>query len=143
MTISQAIGGSCHCGNIRYVLHWPEAESVVAVRQCGCTFCSKHGGAWTSHPAARLVVQIDEKSSVSEYRFGTETAEFVICTTCGVLPFVLSEIENRQYAVTNVNTFDDASDLSLVFSTTDFDGEDTASRLKRRERNWIPSVEFV
>ena len=135
-----SIRGSCHCGNIRFVLRWPESESEIPVRKCGCTFCQKHGGAWTSHRSSELAVEVDGRSPVSTYRFGTGTADFYVCSACGVAPFVLSEIDDNRYAVVNVNTFDDAGDLSLSVSASDFDGEDTGSRLERRKRNWIPKV---
>ena len=135
-----SLNGCCHCGNIRFVLRWPESEAIVAVRHCGCNFCQKHAGAWTSHPDAELTVNIADRSLVSKYRFGTNTADFVICTECGVVPLVLSEIDNNLYAVVNVNTFEDTGRFSFFASATDFDGEDTGSRLERRRRYWIPNV---
>ena len=134
------IRGSCHCGNVRFVLRWPESESEIPVRKCGCTFCQKHAGAWTSHRDSELTVELDDRSLVSRYRFGTGTADFYVCSRCGVAPIVLSEIEGILYAVVNVNSFDDVGGLSFSSSATDFDGEDTGSRLERRKRNWIPNV---
>jgi len=55
---------------------------------------------------------------------------------------VLSDIGDNQYAVVNVNTFEDIGGFTLSCSSTDFDGEDTESRLERRKRNWIPKVRF-
>ena len=135
-----SINGACHCGNIRFVLRWPESEPEIPVRKCGCTFCQKHTGAWTSHRSAELVVEIDDRSLVSQYNFGTKTADFCICSVCGVVPFVLSVIDDKQYAVVNVNTFEDINSLSISSSSTNFDGEDAESRLDRRKRNWIPNV---
>ena len=135
-----SINGTCHCGNIRFVLRWPESEPTIPVRNCGCTFCQKHTGAWTSHRNSELVVEIDDRSLVSKYNFGTKTADFYVCSVCGVVPLVLSEIDDRQYAVVNVNTFEDIGRLSLSSSSTNFDGEDTGSRLERRKCNWIPNV---
>ncbi len=136
------IDGGCHCGNIRFVLWWPEAEAEIAVRECGCTFCRKHGGAWTSHRLSELAIEIDDAASVSKYSFGTKTADFHVCSICGSVPFVLSEIDSQQYAVVNTNCFENAGDFTLASSSTSFDGEDTESRLERRKRNWIPTVRF-
>jgi hypothetical protein len=107
---------------------------------CSCTFCKKHGGSWTSHRDSELTVTIVDESLLSRYRFGTETADFLVCAKCGVAPLVLSEIDGTLYSVVNVNTFDDLSGFSFSSSATDFDGEDTGSRLERRQRNWIPKV---
>lgn len=137
------IEGSCHCRNIQFVLLWPESSTEVPVRECGCTFCRKHSGSWTSHRSAELSVAINDLSSVSKYRFGTKTADFYICATCGVAPFVISELEKRQYAVVNVNTFESSVGLSFSNTSTNFDGEDTGSRLDRRKRNWIPNVNGI
>lgn len=134
------IHGRCHCALIRFVLAWPVSSAELQVRKCGCSFCRKHGGAWTSHRDAELTYQIDDESRVSKYRFGTKTAEFYVCTLCGIVPFVLSEIDNRQYAVVNVNAFAGVDKFAFVVSSTDFEGEGRGSRLDRRKRNWIPNV---
>lgn len=134
------IKGGCHCGNIRFVLQWPDSDAGIAVRNCSCTFCQKHAGAWTSHRGSALVAQVEEISAVSKYRFGTRSADFYVCATCGIVPFVTSEIDDQLYAVVNVNSFEDVSDLTFTKSSTDFDGEKIGSRLERRKRNWISSV---
>ena len=136
------INGACHCGNIRYLLNWPGPGTEIPVRECGCTFCQKHGGAWTSHRDSELAVVVDDESVISKYRFGTSTADFYVCSQCGAVPFVISDIENHLYAVVNVNTFEGMDSSSLLRSATNFDGEDTADRLDRRKRNWISNVRF-
>ena len=113
---------------------------MLAVRACGCTFCTKHGGVYTSHPDARLNARIADRNSVNRYVFGTKTAEFYLCTRCGVVPFVTSTIENVEYAVVNVNTFENVDPSELDSSATNFDGEDIEARLGRRMRNWISQV---
>jgi len=134
------ITGSCHCENIRFALRWPASETEIPVRMCGCSFCQKHNGAWTSHRQSELTIQIEDQSFVSKYRFGTGTADFFVCSVCGVVPFVLSNIDENFYAVVNINAFAETPGFSYSRSSTDFDGEDTGSRLERRQRNWIPVV---
>ncbi|NCF26181.1 MAG: hypothetical protein GWP69_02295 [Gammaproteobacteria bacterium] len=134
------IQGKCHCGNIAYELLWPESGKMLAVRACGCTFCTKHGGVYTSHPDARLDARVADSNSVNRYVFGTKTAEFYLCTRCGVVPFVTSTIESVEYAVVNVNTFENVDQSELDSSVSDFDGEDIEARLGRRMRNWISRV---
>ncbi len=134
------IDGKCHCGNITYVLHWPGEGTSIPVRACSCTFCTKHGGTYTSHREARLAAAVHDAALVSRYKFGTETAEFHLCARCGVVPFVTSTIEGNLYAVVNVNSFEGIDPSCFSRAVTDFDGETTESRLDRRKRNWIPSV---
>ena len=137
------IEGKCHCGNITYVLQWPGAGTNIPVRACSCTFCTKHGGVYTSHGDAVLAAVVHDESLVSRYRFGTKTAEFYLCSRCGVVPFVTSRIEDNLYAVVNVNSFEGIDPSCFSRAITDFDGETTESRLDRRKRNWIPSVTFA
>jgi hypothetical protein len=52
------IHGKCHCGNIVVVLEWPGVPTDVVARECGCSFCVKHGGAWISNRDAKLSVSL-------------------------------------------------------------------------------------
>jgi len=136
------ITGGCHCENIRFSLEWPASTREIATRTCGCTFCRKHGGTWTSHRDAKLNAQAKDNALVSKYRFGTETADFYICKRCGVAPFVVSRIDNNSYAVVNTNSFDPSDAYTFSNMSTDFDGEGTDDRLNRRQRNWIQRVDI-
>jgi hypothetical protein len=137
------ISGQCHCGNISFVLSWePESVEIVA-RACGCTFCVKHGGVWTSCPSGSLKVTVRKPAELSCYAFGTGTAQFHICARCGVVPVVTSRIDDRLYAVVSVNAFEGVDPSRLRRVPASFEGESPASRLQRRERNWIPEVEFI
>jgi len=134
------VNGKCHCGNIGFTLDWPDNAPDVLARACGCSFCIKHGGVWTSHPGAKMSVVLQHADLVSKYAFGTETATFHVCARCGTVPFVTSEIENHLYAVVNVNTFENLDPLRLRRAPSNFDGEDLQSRLARRRKNWIADV---
>ena len=134
------IEGKCHCGNIRYLLEWPGDATEIKTRACDCTFCTKHGGHWTSHRDAELIATVHDASLVSKYRFGTATADFYVCSRCGAVPFVVSAIDDRLYAVVNVNTLEGINPSSLVRAATNFDGEGSGERLERRKRNWIQNV---
>ena len=134
------IEGKCHCGNIRYTLDWPGDAAGITIRVDGCSFCVKHGGSWTSNRDAELAAEVCDASLVSKYRFGTATADFYVCSRCGVVPFVTSAIDGRLYAVVNVNTFEGIERSALARTATNFDGEGTGERLERRKRNWIAAV---
>lgn len=134
------IRGQCHCGNIAFDLEWDDDPPVIPARACGCTFCVKHGGVWTSNPRSRLAVAIADPSCVSTYAFGTRTALFHVCSRCGAVPLVTSDIDDHRYAVVNVNTFENVDAAWLRRSPASFEGEDTAARLARRQRSWIGDV---
>jgi len=96
--------------------------------------------AWTSDPNGRFHLRIADHSRVTRYRFGTKTADFHVCATCGAIPIVTCTVEGARYAVFNINTFDDIDRSQLVATATDFEGETTESRLARRRRNWTPEA---
>jgi hypothetical protein len=134
------INASCHCGNIRVAFDWPASGLAIPVRACGCGLCTKHRAVWTSHPDGRFCLRIADDSHVTRYRFGTKTADFHVCLTCGVIPVVTCVIEGTQYGVVNVNTFDDVDRSQLVETAADFAGETTENRLSRRRLNWTPEA---
>jgi hypothetical protein len=137
------ITGSCHCGNISFSLDWRPDPVEIPARACGCSFCVKHGGVWTSCPTGGLRVRVRDRARVSRYAFGTRTAEFHVCTNCGVVPVVTSLIEGRIYAVVSVNAFDNIDASRLKRTPASFDGESEGDRLTRRRRHWIGQVEFT
>jgi len=106
------INGKCHCGNIAFSL------------------------------TGALKVSVKEPALVSRYAFGTKSADFHICTRCGIVPVVTSRIDGRLYAVVSVNAFEGVDPSRLRRAPANFDGEGEDSRLARRKRNWIGNVEF-
>jgi len=137
------IRGSCHCGNLSFSLSWEPDPTTIPARSCGCAFCVKHGGVWTSHPDGRLTIYVVDPALLSKYEFGTKTAQFHVCTRCGVVPVVTSRIEGRDYAVVSVNAFEGTARSLIRPSPADFDGEQAGERLARRQRNWIANVEYA
>jgi hypothetical protein len=137
------IHGRCHCGNVAFDLAWAGDVGKIPARACGCTFCTKHGGVWTSHPGSRLAVKIADDALVSRYEFGTRTATFHVCARCGVPPLVTSTIDGRVYAVVNVNCLEDVDPARLDRAPASFEGETVDARLARRKRNWIGDVTFA
>jgi hypothetical protein len=137
------ITGSCHCGNIAFRLNWMPEPARIPARACTCSFCQKRGGVWTSCPTGELDISVQDGAQVSRYAFGTKTAEFLVCSRCGVVPVVTSRINDHLYAVVSVNAFDKV-DAALIQSTpATFEGEAEDARLARRARNWISTVRFI
>jgi hypothetical protein len=138
--VAAQIRGSCHCGNVAFELAWPGDAASIPARRCGCTFCRKHGGVWTAHPGGALTVRIARPNEISHYAFGTETADFLVCAQCGAVPLATSRIDDRLYAVVNVNTFDAMDESRVQIVPAAFEGEAVDDRLARRQRNWIADV---
>lgn len=137
------INGRCHCGNISFKLTWEPEPKEIPARACGCSFCAKHGGVWTSCNTGSLQVAVKTVTKVSKYAFGTNTAQFHVCAACGIVPVVTSQIEGRTYAVVSVNAFEGVEASLLRHAPASFDGETEEVRLARRKRNWIPNVEYI
>ncbi|UCV02649.1 GFA family protein [Dechloromonas denitrificans] len=136
------IKGSCHCRNISFTLICQAADREMPARACTCSFCTKHGAVWATLSSAALKVRVKEPAHHAKYAFATKTAQFHICSRCGVVPLVTSDIEGRVYAAVNTNTFDDVDSVQLQHASVSFEGESEAARLARRTRNWIAHVEF-
>jgi hypothetical protein len=137
------IDGKCHCGNIAFILGLEGSPPEIPARACSCSFCVKHGGVWTSSPRATLTVTVGDPALVSRYAFGTRTATFHICSRCGCVPLVTSEIEHHLYSVVNVNVLEGIDQSWLRRASSNFDGETVDARLARRQRNWIANVRFI
>ncbi len=139
MVISTStIEGGCHCGVIRYGLTTAQALSP---RQCGCTFCQRHGVFGVSDSQGKLRVEISDAGAVNRYSFGHKTAEFLVCKVCGVAPVVLCEIDDHLYSVLNGRSIDQPVPFSITdIPQMDFEDETPMDRLARRKKNWIADV---
>ena len=95
---------------------------------------------WTSSPVGSLAVTIRDLARISRYEFGTRTAQFHICSTCGIVPVVTTLIAGRLYGVVSVNVLEglDAAQIHAVAAS--FEDEAADERLGRRAKSWIPGV---
>jgi hypothetical protein len=134
------IAGSCHCGNISYSLEWPDNSGDIPARACGCTFCVKHGGVWTSHPQGGLRARVTEPGMVARYTFRHGNGQFPgvhALRCCAAGDFA----DRRCHVCRGQREYFDGVDRSRIRSQpATFDGEDVQSRLDRRRRNWIADV---
>ena len=132
--------GSCHCGNlrVRLVLTRPAADN--AVRACTCGFCRAHGTRTVSDPAGLFEVWADDWSLVEPYRFGSRTADYLVCRRCGVYVGAVSDTDAGPRAVVNTNNLADRAAFTRAPEPTDRDGESTAERMARRATTWTPTV---
>ena len=137
------ISGRCHCGNIEYQFISPVPKMELPIKSCDCSFCSKQGAVYTSHPQGELQVDVKEKEKISFYQFGEEAADVFFCSVCGVFPFILGEIEGQHYAVLNANSINGLNiDRSAIVPLPQLDYQSTEERTQRWRRSWIPKVEI-
>jgi len=133
--VSRRYPGRCHCGRITVELVSAKTPSELGTRTDTCTFCAKHGSLYTSDAAGELHVTLHEPERVERYRFGSQTADFLICTACGV--FVAACMD--ELGVLNINVLAERAEfLANPVRVADLDGESLEDRLARRRRNWTP-----
>ena len=132
--------GGCHCGNLRVRLSLSQPPAEVRLRACGCSFCRAHNTRTASDPDGAVDIWADDWSQVQMYRFGTGTAQFVICRNCGVYIGAIGETEFGTRAVINTTCLDDRVLFTLEPAPTDHDGETTDDRLARRAAKWTPAI---
>ncbi len=132
--------GGCHCGNLRVRLRLTRRPQECTLRSCSCSFCRAHGTRTVSDPHGLYEVWAKDWSLVAPYRFGSLTADYLICRQCGVYVGAVCETSTGLRAVVNVNSLADRTDFSQEPARPDYEGEPTTKRLARRAANWIPTV---
>jgi hypothetical protein len=132
-----SLHGSCHCGRVSVELR-THSSALPAARACGCSFCTKHGAAWTSDPQGELVLSHRAPDDIRRYRFGLGITDFIICAHCGVPCAAVGLVDDRLLGVVNINTMDRLSDFAPA-NPASFDGEETDDRLARRRKGWTPA----
>jgi hypothetical protein len=130
--------GGCHCGNLRFALDTALAVEALPLRACQCSFCRHHGALSTSDPRGALRFEPKDPGRVTRYRFGLRTADFLVCATCGVYVGAIIEEGGRRWAIVNANVLDDVAPLTQAATDMNYDGEDAAARMARRQARWTP-----
>lgn len=106
-TLLDKYTGSCHCGNICLAMYLAGDPSAYTPRACDCDFCHKHAAAYLSDPEGKLAITIKDRNYAGRYRQGSSTAEFLLCTRCGVLIGVCYATDEKLYGAVNVKTLDE------------------------------------
>ena len=132
--------GGCHCGNLHVNLRLTQAPEEVRLRACGCSFCRAHNTRTASDRDGAVDIWADEWSMVQLYRFGTGTAEFVICRNCGVYIGAIGETASGTRAVINTPCLDDRALFTREPAPTDHSAETTEDRLARRATDRTPAT---
>jgi hypothetical protein len=130
--------GGCHCGNIGLQLRLSRSPKQTPLRSCSCAFCRSHGTRTVSDRDGSAQITASDWSMVERYRFGSRTADYLLCRRCGVYVGAVCETGAGLRAVANVNCLDDRAAFTQTPAAPDYDGEATDDRLARRANNWMP-----
>jgi hypothetical protein len=133
--------GACHCRNLELTFDSDKTPRELGLRADTCSFCAKHHALYTSDPRGELRIARREPGLVERYRFGTKTADFLLCKSCGV--FVAAYLPGASVAVVNVNVLEArAAFLVNEVEVVTFDAESPAQRVARRTARWTPVISF-
>jgi hypothetical protein len=132
--------GGCHCGNLRVQVRLTISPDEMRVRSCACSFCRSHGTRTVSDPAGQADFWAVDWSFVERYRFGSRTADYLLCRRCGVYAGAVCETPAGRRAVINTRCLDDRAAFVREATHPDHDGENVEDRLARRAMNWTPTV---
>jgi hypothetical protein len=111
----------------------------MPVRSCACSFCRSHGTRTVSDPVGMADVWADW-SYVERYRFGTGTADYLLCRRCGVYVGAVCDTPTGCRAVINTLCLADRAAFTQQAAHPDYDNEEVEARLARRGRNWMPTI---
>jgi hypothetical protein len=112
----------------------------MPLRSCSCSFCRAHGTRTLSDREGCVDVTVSDWLLVERYRFGSRTADYLLCRRCGVYVGAVCETASGLRAVLNVNCLDDRAAFTQTPVAPDYDDEAIAARLERRAANWMPAV---
>jgi hypothetical protein len=82
--------------------------------------------------------RVGQRESLQRYRFGLKTADFLVCSRCGV--YVGAQIETPRGAFGIINTLaimPPPTELPAA-APADYAAEGSSERLRRREQRWTP-----
>ena len=136
--MNEAYEGSCHCGAIEWKYRTALAPPQWPVRSCQCSFCRRHATRCTSDPAGSVEFSVVDRDALHRYRFGLQTAEFLMCRRCGVYIGAYAADPGGGFATLNLNALKTSVDGIPATTPTYYDSEDRDGRIRRREQRWTP-----
>jgi [ribosomal protein S5]-alanine N-acetyltransferase len=101
------VDGGCYCGNLRLTVTFSQDLSAYAPRACDCDFCRKHGAAYVSDPQGALRIHVRRGHELRRFRQGSNTAEMLLCSRCGVLVGALYQEPDGLFGTLNVRSLDE------------------------------------
>ncbi|MFM9829678.1 MAG: hypothetical protein ACKVOB_13210 [Sphingomonas sp.] len=92
-----------------------------------------------SDPSGELLIEFADERVICHYQFGLMTADFLICSTCGVYLAALDYNAETLIGVLNARTLDRFGEFGMPQAVS-FEGEDATERSARRLARWTPTV---
>ena len=87
-------------------------------------------------PDATIEFIAGRPDALQRYRFGLQTADFLLCRNCGSYLGAMIESPAGRFGIVNTRLLQpQPADIPAPAPAT-YEGEDAASRIARRERRW-------
>jgi hypothetical protein len=98
---TQALEGSCRCGNVRLTLSHPPHYLV----KCNCSICLRLGALWAHYSADSVNIE-GHPQNTSDYIWGKATLKTIRCSNCGCATHweALSPEAGADFGI-NINNF--------------------------------------
>lgn len=126
--------GHCHCGLLRVEFQTQWKPIQFRLRECDCTFCRRHGARTCRDPAGKLKFF----GQPHWYRFGLNTADFLLCPNCGVYLAAVLRSSDGDFATLNVNCLEIGPKLVQEAKVSRYSAESSEERIARRKASWTP-----
>ena len=131
--------GSCHCGAIEFRFQTDIEPAHWSIRACQCSFCLAHDALSASDPSGSLEFAAKNPDLLNRYRFGLQTADFLLCRECGVYIGALIETSQGYFGIINTHALLGVATKFSPSEPMSYDTEDVAGRVSRRELRWTPA----
>lgn len=137
------IEGRCHCGRTGFELFTRQADEAIQPRACQCGFCRQHAARCWSDPEGRAHLLVTDPTALQHYRFGLNTADFLLCRHCGgylgaMIPEAVSDGQTEPARITLNLRLTELRERPA--QAADYEGETAEQRMARRRRGWTPLV---
>ncbi len=130
--------GSCHCGAIGFTYRSSIEPVQWSIRACQCSFCRAHDALSTSDPGGQIDFMASQPELLRKYQFGLKTADFLLCSDCGVYIGAVIETHSGTFGIVNVHALREAPANLAATAPISYDDEDVGGRVARREDRWTP-----
>ncbi len=125
--------GACHCGAVSAEY---ETNVPVRLRHDGCSFCRARGVKSASDANGRLI--LTAQHTLTRYRFGHKSSDFLICRNCGTYVATFLTGPNGPVGVINVVGLDIPELRDDPATSSSLEGETPEERIQRRLSRWTP-----
>lgn len=130
--------GACHCGAIGFVYRTSNAPGNWQPRACQCSFCRAHASLTVSDPDGSLAFRAEDPAVLSKYRFGQRTADFLLCSRCGVYIGAVISSDHGTFGIINARALRSLDGPLPDPVAMTYEGEQINERLERRLERWTP-----